>query len=114
MFIHTIYMGQLLNEKKLKTMRQVSSIIHSARPIVTPVANIVFCCFVFLDLKGGDGRTTCAKTMISTGRDFWVGRVDQYGEIIWKSCHEAIFIHYPKLYSMMFVILNELFVKQLK
>ena len=29
--------------------------IHSARPIVTPVANIVFCCFV--DLKSGDGRT---------------------------------------------------------
>ena len=37
--------------------------IHSARPIVTPVANIVFCCFVFLHLKSGDGRTTC-------GRDF--------------------------------------------
>ena len=37
-------------------------------------ANIVFCCFVFLDLKSGDGRTdgrtTCAKTMIPTGRDF--------------------------------------------
>ena len=31
--------------------------IHSARPIVTPVANIVFCCFVLLDLKTGDGRT---------------------------------------------------------
>ena len=31
--------------------------IHSARPIVTPVVNIVFCCFVFLDLKGGDVRT---------------------------------------------------------
>ena len=49
--------------------------IHSARPnIVTPVANIVFCCCVFLDLKSGDGRTyvrtTCAKKMIPTGRDF--------------------------------------------
>ena len=31
--------------------------IHSARSIVTPVANIVFCCFVFLDLKSGDGLT---------------------------------------------------------
>ena len=33
--------------------------IHSARarPIVTPVANIVLCCFVFLDLKSGYGRT---------------------------------------------------------
>ena len=30
--------------------------IHSARPIVTQVANIVFCCFVFLDLKSEDGR----------------------------------------------------------
>ena len=36
--------------------RQVSSMIHSARPIFTPVANIVFC-FVFLDLKSVDGRT---------------------------------------------------------
>ena len=48
-----------------------SSMIHSARPIVTPVANIVFCCFVFLDLKSGDGRMDkCAKTMIPTGRNF--------------------------------------------
>ena len=31
--------------------------IHSARLIVTPVANIVFCCFDCLDLKSGDGRT---------------------------------------------------------
>ena len=48
--------------------------IHWVRPIVSPVANIVFCCFVFLDLKSGDrrmdGRTTCAKTIIPTGRDF--------------------------------------------
>ena len=36
--------------------------IHSARPIVTPVANIVFCCFVLLDLKSGNGR--------ADGRDF--------------------------------------------
>ena len=40
--------------------------IHSA----TPVANIIFCCFVFLDLKSGDGRTTCKKRIITTGRDF--------------------------------------------
>ena len=31
--------------------------IHWARPIVTPLANIVFCCFVFQDFKNGDGRT---------------------------------------------------------
>ena len=29
----------------------MSSMIHSARPIVKPVANIVFCCFVFLDFE---------------------------------------------------------------
>ena len=54
--------------------------IHSARPTVSPVANIVFCCFVFLDLKRGDGRTICAKTMIPTGRDFglaeWIKKED--------------------------------------
>ena len=31
--------------------------IHSARPTVTPVANIVFFCFVLLDLKSGDVLT---------------------------------------------------------
>ena len=35
----------------------MSSMIHSARPIVTPVANIVFGCLVFLDLKSEDRRT---------------------------------------------------------
>ena len=54
--------------------------IHSARPIVTPVTNIVFRCFVLLDFeKWGrtNGRTyertTCAKTIILS----WVGRVNQ-------------------------------------
>ena len=53
----------------------VSSIIHSARPTVLPVAIIVFCCIVLLDLNSGDrrmygrmyglmnGRTTCAKKL---------------------------------------------------
>ena len=31
--------------------------IHSARPTVSPVAIIIFCYFVLLDLKSGDGRT---------------------------------------------------------
>ena len=30
--------------------------IHSSRPTVSPVANIVFC-FALLDLNSGDGRT---------------------------------------------------------
>ena len=65
--------------KTIETRQQVSSMIHSARPIVMPVANIVFCCFVFLDLKSRDGRTTCAKTMIPTGHDFglaeWINKI---------------------------------------
>ena len=45
--------------------------IHSARPTVTPVANIVFFllyCFARFEKWGMDGRTTCAKTIIPTGR----------------------------------------------
>ena len=69
--------------QKLENTWQVSSMIRSATPIVAPVANIVFCCFVFLDLKSGDGRTdgrtTCVKTMIPTGHDFrlveWIKNV---------------------------------------
>ena len=39
--------------------------------IITPVANIVFCCFVFLDLKSGDGRTdNMCENNVPTGRDF--------------------------------------------
>ena len=34
-------------------------------------------CFATFEKWGQDGRTTCAKTMIPTGRDFLVGRVDQ-------------------------------------
>ena len=59
---------------------QVSSMIHSERPTVTPVANIVFCCFVFLDLKSGDGRMDVrtngrtdgqhVRKCIPTGSDF--------------------------------------------
>ena len=66
--------------------------IHSAIPIVSPVANIVF-----LDLKNCGppgrlaGRTTCAKTMIPTGRDFglaeWIkdDRQHQTLETQWNS-----------------------------
>ena len=52
--------------------------IHSARPTVTPVANIVFR-FGFLDLKSGDGCTDnmCEKR-IPTSRDFvlaeWINK----------------------------------------
>ena len=61
--------------------------IHSARPIVKPVANIGFCCFVFRDLKSGDGRTTCAKTMIPTGRDF---RLAEWIKNWWNAFYNKI------------------------
>ena len=59
--------------------------IQSARPMVTPVvANIGFCCVVFLDLKSGDVRTTCAKTMIPTVSDYglaeWIKRLLTLGK----------------------------------
>ena len=69
--------------------------IHSARPIGTPVANIVFFCFVFLDLKSGEVRTTCAKTMIPNGRDFGLAE--------WINCYfyslslTLFVIHRPKI-----------------
>ena len=59
--------------------------IHSARPIVTLVANIVFCCIDFLDLKSGDKRkyvrvrtdNMCENNDPNRPR-LWVGRVDQF------------------------------------
>ena len=60
-------------QKKLYT-RQVSSMIHSARPTVSLVVNIVFdwnllVLRYFLKWGRTDGRTEiCAKTMITTGR----------------------------------------------
>ena len=49
--------------------------IHLARPIVTPVANIVFCCFVFLDLASGDGHISMYGQQPPW---LWVGRVVQF------------------------------------
>ena len=62
--------------KNLEQTRQVSSMFHSARPTLSPVANIVFALIIFA-LKSGDGRTTCAKTMITTGHDCGSALVDQ-------------------------------------
>ena len=55
--------------------RQVSSMIHSARPTLPPVANIVFAWNLLCFEKWGrtdrrtDGRTTWTKTVITNGRD---------------------------------------------
>ena len=44
--------------------------IHSARPIVTPVANILLFCFSRFEKWGRtDGLTFCVKIVITTGRD---------------------------------------------
>ena len=56
LILKTFFFVLLTRTQRMYT-RQVSSMIHSARPIVTPVAIIIFCCFVFIDLKRGDGRT---------------------------------------------------------
>ena len=62
--------------------------IHSAIPTVSPVAIIVFCCIVLLDLKSGDlrtdGRTDGRTDNMCENNDhyrpwLWVGRVDQQG-----------------------------------
>ena len=55
------------NRKEIFKARQVFSMIHSARPTVSLVANIVFALNLFCFEKWG--RTTRAKTMITTGRD---------------------------------------------
>ena len=46
--------------------RQVSSMIHSAKPTVS---NIVFALLDFEKWGRTDVLTTCAKTIIPTGRD---------------------------------------------
>ena len=50
--------------------RQVLSVIHSTKPTVVEVANIVFTWKLFCFEKvGTDGRHV-KKTMITTGRDY--------------------------------------------
>ena len=53
--------------------RKKSSMIHSVRPTVSLVVNIVFTwnllCFARFWKVCGDGRTTCVKRMITIGRD---------------------------------------------
>ena len=68
--VSLVFMLQKMLQNYYKK-RQESSMTHSARPIVTPVANIVFCCFVFLHLKYGDVRTdNMCEDNIPTSREF--------------------------------------------
>ena len=60
---------------KKSTTRQVSSMIHSAKPTVSPVVNIVFTWYLYCLARfwkvrtdgRWDGRTKCLNTMITTG-----------------------------------------------
>ena len=69
------------NFRKTKQTRQVSSMIHSARPTVSPVANIiVFALICFVCEKWGrtDGRTDDMRKNNDHYRPWlWVGLVDQ-------------------------------------
>ena len=68
---HVFNENNYFNELKYHITRQVSSMIHSAKPEVQPVAITIFTLNVFCFEKWGrtDGRTTCVKIMITTGRD---------------------------------------------
>ena len=61
--------------------RHVSSMIHSARPTVPPVAIIIFKRLLFCNvLKSMYGQKHVCENNDQPG--LWVGRVDQY----WTSC----------------------------
>ena len=68
---------------EIKWTRHVSSMIHSARPNVSPVVNIVFAWHLFCFEKWNGrtyGRMTCAKTMITIGRDCGAAKwIKKYG-----------------------------------
>ena len=75
--------------------RQVSSMIHSAWPTVSPVANIIFAWNLFCFEKWG--RTACAKTMI-TGSAEWINTgcgsliLQQLKEVIESFCIALCFL----------------------
>ena len=69
-----IILWQELHTRQIKvtyTTQVVSSVIHSARPTVLPVMNIVFTwnlfCFARFWKVGTDGQIIHAKTIITTG-----------------------------------------------
>ena len=83
-----------LNSKlRKKKSRQVSSMIHSARPTVSPVVDIVFTWNLFCLARfwkvgtniRTDGRTTRAKTMITTGSDCGSAEWINQSQFFWRS-----------------------------
>ena len=79
--------------------------IHSARPTVSPVATTIICRFVLLDLKSGDGRTICAKIMITTGRD--CGSVEWIKRAFLRSRHSYKFPANTTMWKSEIVNFNE-------
>ena len=76
--------------KIFMTRQDVSSMIHSARPIDLPVVNIVFTWNLLCFEKCGrkDVRTTCVKTIIITGRD--CGSASWIKNIIMPCCTASL------------------------
>ena len=64
--------------------------IHSARPTVSPVANIVFAFFVLLDFEKWRRTDDMSKNNYPYRPRLWVGRVDQLPAVIvvhiWIRC----------------------------
>ena len=73
---------------EIRKTRQVSSMIHSDRPTISPIMNIVFTwnLFCFDRFCTRDVRTTCVKTMITTGRDCgsaeWIKNIIHPSEVM--------------------------------
>ena len=87
----------------IRMTRHVSSMIHSARPIVTPHCFLLFCFSRFEKYGRTDGRTTCAKTMIP-------GRVDisiyllsclfkDYERMLWMRLQLSTSLQYVVVFS---------------
>ena len=85
----SVFSYAILGRIKKKT-RQVSSMIHSARPIVAPLANIVFGCFVFLDLKSGNGRTDGRTDMCKNNYAY----LPDFGLAEWIKKRETFYKHF--------------------
>ena len=69
---------------KVRRTRQVSSMIHSARPTVSPVVSIVFASNLFCFARFWKvGTDNMYENNYHYRPWLWVGRVDQY---FWKIC----------------------------
>ena len=100
---------------KIEQTRQKLSMIHSARPTVPPVVIIFSCdiCFIFAIFwkVGTDVQMeTCAKIMITTGRDCgsaeWINSV----ELKWIFCYKLQIWDPLSYHKLSVLILGNIFV----